>query len=206
MDVKGAADTLGVSPRRVTAMISSGRVKARKVGGRWVIEELPTASRSGRPLSQRSRALLTRALHTRSLAGLKGQDLARTAARLRELRSSKDPAKLLADWWDGKAPRHDIRANLVQHAIEGHHSYVADVLQRPRVEYLRRSEDLADVIHTERRIRGMDVRALATAAGVAEEDVTRMEKAEPLRSPAVARRVLRSLNVEPTALPNLVEA
>jgi len=47
---------------------------------------------------------------------------------------------------------------------------------------------------------------LAEAAGVAVEDIGRIERAEPVDSPAIIRRVLRAVDVEPTALPDLAIA
>lgn len=57
IDVPSAAQLLGVSPRRVRALIDAGRLRARKVGGRWLVErgsaQLLKQSRreSGRPLT-----------------------------------------------------------------------------------------------------------------------------------------------------------
>jgi hypothetical protein len=149
--------------------------------------------------------MLLKALHTRSLAGLHGQDLIRTAARIAELRSSSDPAKLLADWWGGivEGPA-SFGTSLVSHAIGGDRDYVSRSIHRVRREYLRRAEDLADVIRSERTIRGMSRSQLADVAHVPINDIDALEHAKPLTSPAPARRVLRALDVEPTALPDLV--
>lgn len=85
-----------------------------------------------------------------------GQELLRTAARIGELRSSENPAALMVDWWGGKVPSTPVNfgTNLVQHAVAGDARCVREALHRPRREYLRRREDLADVVRTERRIRG----------------------------------------------------
>ncbi|QHF23229.1 helix-turn-helix domain-containing protein [Rathayibacter sp. VKM Ac-2804] len=204
MDVKQVAEQLGVTPRRVRAMIAAGRIEARKVGRRWEIVEVPEV-RSRRPLSARSRRLLAHALHERTLSGLEGQERARTAARIRLLRASPDPAGLLADWWGGTVESGlvDFGTNLVQHALHGDPAYVREALHRPRREYLRRPEDLADVVGSERRIQGLSTDELAHAAGVAASDVRRLERGLPMSTPSTARRVLDVLGVEPTALPDL---
>jgi excisionase family DNA binding protein len=207
MNVNEAAKRLGVSPRRVVAMIAAGQISAIKAGGRWEISGLPVARRTRRPLSPHSRALLASALHARSLAGLSGQDLARTAARIRELRSAENPARLLSAWWGG-APDDALNfgTNLVQHAIEGDEAYVTAALHRRRREYLRNPQDLADTVKSERRIRGLTPQGLAEAAHVPLEEVRAIERARPMTSPSIVRRVLRVIDVEPTALPDLVIA
>ena len=186
-------------------MIAAGKIVASKTGRGWEINALPDR-RSRRPLSDKSRRLLAQALHTRSLAGLEGQDRLRTASRIRELRSTDAPAKLLTEWLGGAADGPvNFGTNLVQHAIEGDEAYVAEALQhRRRREYLRRSEDLADAVSTERRIRGMSRAELAESARVSVSDVRDLERAAPMSSPSGARRVLNALDIEPTALPDLV--
>lgn len=204
MKTEEAADALGVSPRRVVAMIGAGQIEATKVGQRWHITTLPP-SRSRRPLSDRSRSLLARALHTRSLAGIDGQERARTAARLRELRSSNDPAALLAEWWGGAGDDEPVNfgTNLVRHALAGDRDYVREALHRRRREYLRQREDLADVVSTERRVRGLSIHDLAQTAEVPDSAVRRIERGLPMSSPSTARKVLRVLDIEPTALPDV---
>ena len=205
MDVKQAAERLGVTPRRVVALIANGRIEATKVGRRWEVTEVPGA-RSRRPLSVRSRQSLAHALHERTLSGLEGQERARTAARIRRLRASQDPAGLLADWWGGEVESGlvDFGTNLVQHALHGDPDYVREALHRPRREYLRRLEDLADTVSSERRIMGLSIDDLARTADVEVPDVRRLEHGLPVSRPSIARRVLDALGVEPTALPDLV--
>lgn len=186
------------------ALVAAGRVSAHKVGGRWEVTGLGQGARQRRPLSQRSRAILAQALQTRSLRGLTGQDRARTAARIRQLRTCDDAPQLLVDWWAGSAPGPTgLAANLVEHALAGNRGYVTQTLARRPREYLRRREDLADVVATERTIRGLTRRQLAESAGVRVEDVRAVERAQPVATPAT-RRVLRAVGVEPTALPDMV--
>jgi DNA-binding XRE family transcriptional regulator len=208
MNVKEAAAALDVSPRRVVAMIAAGQITATKAAGCWHITEVPSVRSRRRPLSGRSQSLLAQALHTRSLAGVHGQELSRTAARIRELRSSENPAELLVDWWRGNVDIAPVNfgTNLVRHAVVGDAEYVREALHRPRREYLRRPEDLAEVVGTERRIRGLSLQQLAREAEVSVADVRAIENGRPLSSPTISRRVLRVLEIEPTALPDLALA
>ncbi|MBD8478783.1 helix-turn-helix domain-containing protein [Microbacterium sp. CFBP 8794] len=208
MNVKEAAAALDVSPRRVVAMIAAGQIAATKAGGSWHITAMPSVRSRRRPLSERSQSLLAQALHTRSLAGIHGQELSRTATRIRELRSSENPAELLVDWWRGNVDNATVNfgTNLVRHAVAGDAGYVREALHRSRREYLRRPEDLAEVVGTERRIRGLSLQQLAREAEVSVADLRDIENGRPLSSPTTSRRVLRMLDIEPTALPDLALA
>lgn len=133
--------------------------------------------------------MLARALHERTLGDLRGRDRARTASRVRLLRESADPARLLDDWWGGR-PDSQVNAgtNLVRHAIEGHATYVKDTVRARRREYLRDPADLADVVSSERAISGLSRRGLAASAEVPLEVVARIERGEPVGSTAQLRR------------------
>ncbi|RBO87515.1 helix-turn-helix domain-containing protein [Nocardia puris] len=174
-----------------------------KVGRRWDIDApAPVRRAARRPLSVASQRALTRALHTRSLEGLTGQLRARTAERLRLLRTADDPAGLLVDWWAGRAPTElDGGSNLVVHAIAGNKERVWSVLHRPRREYLRYPSTLARVVRDERAIHGLTRTELAGLAGVDHRLVVDIERAALLHDLIGLRKVLRALSVEPTALP-----
>ena len=133
MDVHEASETLGVTPRRIRALIQQGRFAAHKQGQAWHIDDLELHRARRRPLSEHSRLILARALHNRSLIGLTGQDRKRTAARIGELRTSDDAASLLIDWWGGKpfGPL-NFGTNLVDHALDGNSAYVTEALQAAR--------------------------------------------------------------------------
>ena len=157
MNVAEYASKLGVTPRRVRALIKSGAVQAEKTGRGWDIQAPdghPQQYR--RPLSIRSRRALAAALHQRTLAGLTGQVRARTAARIRALREADDQAALLVDWWGGQSPEGiNFGANLVAHALRGDEEYVRDRIRLRRTGYLRRRADLAEMVRTERAIVGI---------------------------------------------------
>lgn len=207
MDVRKASETLGVSPRRIRALIQQGRIAAHKQGQAWHVDDLDVHRARRRPLSEHSRLILARALHNRSLTGLTGQDRKRTAARIGELRASDDAAALFIDWWGGKpfGPL-NFGTNLVDHALEGNSGYVAETLRQPRREYLRKPADLADIVSSERAILGLTPKELAVRAGVQPADLRKIEHGERLATPAPARKILRALDIEPTALPDLAAA
>lgn len=203
MRVSELAERMGVSPRRVRTLIAEGRVAATKVGSTWEVTDPGHGVRGRRPLSARSRDQLSEALHHRSLRGLRGQDRARTAARIRLLRASPEPATLLIDWWGG-VPDQKVNGgtNLVANAIAGNTKHVKAMLALRRE--LRRPEDLADLVSSERAIQGLSRRELAVAADVPLDVVTRLEHAQPVASPASMQRVLGVLDIVAVALPDLV--
>lgn len=204
MDVREAAARLGVSPRRVRTLISEGKVDARKAGRHWKIDELPQTRSARRPLSPRSRQQLAAALHSRSLDGLVGQERARTASRIRALRSSDDPATLLLDWWGGQPEERDrfVRSLLLR-AQAGDRSGVRDTLRERHPAYLSTPQRLSERIATERAIRALTFSELAELAGVDASNVRDLERGRMQKTPGPARRVLKALDVTPSALPPL---
>lgn len=204
MNVREASLALSMSDRRVRALIQRGKLKAHKVGRVWQVEDLELHRATRRPLSDHSRLILSWALHNRSLTGLTGQDRLRTAKRIAELRASDNPAALLIDWWGGKASGPlNFGTNLVEHSLAGSSAYVREALHRQQEEYLRKPADLADVVSSERLIPGLTQAELASKAGVTIGDLKKTEHAIRLPSPTPSRKILRVLNIEPTALPNL---
>lgn len=203
MNIEEYAEAAGVSPRRARAMAQAGIIRAhRGPGRRWIIDEAPLHRRTRRPLSPSSQQALVRALHTNTLDGLSGQLRARTAERLRLLRTADEPADLLFDWWGGIAPHHlDGGSNLVMHAIEGNRDRVYEVLHRPHEEYLRNPKKLARTVRDERAIQGLTRNDLAELAGVRPQFIASIERSELLNDIIGLRNVLRAIAVEPTALP-----
>lgn len=205
MKVAEYAKESGVSPRRVRALASGGKLHAYKTADGWEIKEAaaPRHEHPGRPLSDESRRALADALHQRTLDGLTGQTRARTAERIRRLREADDPASLLIAWWGAREPD-DVSygANLVAHALEGRSDYVRELLRERRREYLRTWPDLAATVSAERAISGMSRADLAERAGVDVRAVTSIEKARPTVSVSAIRKVLRAIGVVPTAIPS----
>lgn len=105
VSVKEAASWLGVSERRVQALIEAERLSARRVGRSWLvpIAELPRVRYRSRPLSPRmARALLD------SLSGVpatvSASERGRLRGRLQALLQEDDPASLLRSWLAAAAP------------------------------------------------------------------------------------------------------
>lgn len=205
MDVNSAAARLGVTPRRIRALIASGHIEAERDGNRWVIVDLGrTGIRKHRPLSQRSRDALIHTIRNRTLGPLKGQERARTAARLSTLRGADDPAALIAEWWgDGDVYGDVFARSLVERARGGDNAYIRQVVAPRRAEYLRKWEDLAQVLATERTVRKLSIDDIADKAGVPASQVRRIEQARPVNAPGALRRILGVVGVEPTALPDM---
>ncbi|QJU52547.1 excisionase family DNA-binding protein [Herbiconiux sp. KACC 21604] len=202
MNVTEAAAQLGVSPRRVRALIADGRIRAHRVGVGWEIEGL-APSKERRALSVRSWLMLGRAVRSRALVGLSGHDRMRTAERIRRLRESDRPSRLLADWRPADAPAELYLDSLTARANRADDDYIRAALQRGP-EYLRSRVDLAEVVASERAIRGESREELAERASVSARLVKSIESSQPLTSPGEVRRVLRALDIEPTALPDMV--
>ena len=207
LKVGEACKALGVSERRVRALIQQDKLKAQKVGRIWQIDELDLHRATRRSLSKHSRLVLSLALHNRSLAGLRGQDRLRTAKRMAELRSSDNPALLFIDLWGGESRGPlNFGTNLVDHALAGNTAYVLENLHRQQEEYLRKPEDLADIVSSERLVQGFTQTELARMADVPLADLKKIERAIGLHSPSPSRRILRVLKIEPTALPDVAVA
>lgn len=97
-----AAAALGVTPRRVRALIEAGRVDARKVGGAWLVEgaTLRRAAAASRALAPATAwALLTGDTPPSRTAAV------RVRAYLGRLASSEDPERLLVAWAAARGSR-----------------------------------------------------------------------------------------------------
>lgn len=112
LSVREAAEHLGVSERRVRALIAEGRLAAQKLGGRWAVDRRGIGRRvqarpaAVRPLSARSAAVLERRLQAlleqdEGVAwreGVSAVEAHRTERRLRRLLEAEQPAPLLRAW------------------------------------------------------------------------------------------------------------
>lgn len=206
MKIREAAQRLGVSERRARTLAASGLIPARKVGTTWVVDAATARPGRGRPLAPMAQRHLTEALHNRSLTGLRGHDRTRTAQRVRLLRSASDPALLLRRWFPrGAVLRRGIPVNfghrLVALAHLGKTREVRELLARKTTEYLRAPEDLAEIIASERAISGLSTADLAEQSNSTVDAIRTLEMHGTYASPGALRRVLRSLEVSPSALP-----
>ena len=92
---------------------------------------------------------------------------------------------------------------LVQHVLRGNGSYVRERIQARPTEYLREWSALAEVVASERRIRGLTRSELAGLAGVTSVELNTLERALPFDSISAVRRMLRALDIEPSATPSI---
>lgn len=119
LSVTEAAGRLGVTERRVRAMLKNGKLDGQKVGGRWLVElgeGKVSAPRLGiRPLSVRSCWTLILAVGPSSPAppGFvpTPSERYRLKARLQRLRREDSPAALLRAWLPKRAARVPLHAN-----------------------------------------------------------------------------------------------
>ena len=108
--VAEAASRLGVSDRRVRALIEHGDVPARSVSGRWVLDEADLVGlevrRTARPMSARVGAALLDMLSGEAVSGLAPSEVWRLRRRCERLLADPQPAALLRAWMrDRPRPR-----------------------------------------------------------------------------------------------------
>lgn len=108
--VSEVARMRGVSPERVRALARSGQLRARRVGGHWLVDPADAARRArvSRPMSQRMAWAMCVVLSGHKPAGLDPSELSRLRARIGQLRSSDDPAPQVASWLSSRAPRLEL--------------------------------------------------------------------------------------------------
>ncbi|WP_123340563.1 MULTISPECIES: helix-turn-helix domain-containing protein [unclassified Curtobacterium] len=89
----------GLSPRRVRALIEGGSIRARQVGGQWLVdqssEHRPAASR---PLGARMRSHLLASLSGQPIDGLSAPERVRLRRYRDELVRSAEPDRMLGAW------------------------------------------------------------------------------------------------------------
>lgn len=108
VSVGQAAEALGVTSRRVHALIAAGRIRARKVSGVWLVDgaSLPATARRGRPMTPAGAwALLLNA------APATPQDAYRRRQRLARLAADPEPENLLASWVASRGRRELYSSN-----------------------------------------------------------------------------------------------
>ncbi|WP_251152722.1 helix-turn-helix domain-containing protein [Cellulosimicrobium sp. Marseille-Q4280] len=108
VSVADAARALGVSERRVLAMLHSGELKGEKVGGRWVVSphSLRQPKPAGRPMSPRN----AWALILKTDSWLDAQAAWKLNDRMSHLRDRSDPALVLASWLRSRGERLEMSA------------------------------------------------------------------------------------------------
>lgn len=110
LSVPEAAERLGLTPQRVNALLLSGQIRGRKVGGRWVIEESETLKlrRLTRPMSQR--VAWAAILGPDNADWLSQPDRSKLKSRLRQLASHEQPGRQIASWLASRANPIDLSA------------------------------------------------------------------------------------------------
>ncbi len=132
LSVAEAAQILGVSARRVRALLESGLLPGRQVGGRWLLHAYEVDQRrqrhseGGRPLSQASAWHLLAALSGAEdgLSELAAPTRSRARTRARDLRKSEE----IATKWP-----HVVSNRAAPASFYAHPSVLADLIADPRV-------------------------------------------------------------------------
>jgi len=103
--VDEVARRLGISDRRVRGLIQAGRLPARKIGGRWVVEEavVPRQTLATRPMSPQVAWALIELLSGERPEGLPAPELSRLRARQRKMLRGADRAAVLRAWLPTRA-------------------------------------------------------------------------------------------------------
>jgi len=117
LSVAEAAQRLQVSPRRVRALLESGRLPGRQVAGRWLLPARAVEHRqraapaSGRPLSAASawHVLAVLAKEHDAISYLSAPARSRARSRARELRRMPEPAEMARQWQSALGRRARIR-------------------------------------------------------------------------------------------------
>jgi excisionase family DNA binding protein len=113
--VPDAAVRLGLSERRLRALIAAGHLHADRFGREWMLDEADIArheARShGRPLSERSAWALINLASGRGMEDIFPSEQSRARARLRRLLAEESPERLLRSWLAARAVRRAYRAS-----------------------------------------------------------------------------------------------
>lgn len=139
VSVSDAASELAVSQARVRQMISAGQLRARKLGGRWLVDAGALARPrpvAGRPMSVRMAWALMEMADGREVPGLAATERRRLAEKLRILAEASDTADAsvqLAAWVRNRARCVVLHANETGSLTEDprvHPSGLSDVRAR----------------------------------------------------------------------------
>ena len=108
-----AAIAAGVTEQRVRAMIASGALEARRVGGRWVIEsrDIDASRRNGRPMTTRNAWCLLALASGDEVEGVRAEERYRLRKRLARLRDVEDKALVVRSWLARRADRSEYEAS-----------------------------------------------------------------------------------------------
>ena len=127
LSVSEFAEARGVSRQRALALISSGQIKAQRIGRSWVIDqkELNRRPASGRPLSSRMASLIIDAMSGEAVQGADAQERFCVGRYIDRLQADESPMRLLHSWLRSREIRVvDVAANAAD---------IPDVVADPRV-------------------------------------------------------------------------
>ncbi|NLA66299.1 MAG: helix-turn-helix domain-containing protein [Leucobacter sp.] len=179
MDVKSYAAKEGISERRVRQLIQSGALKAAKIGGKWVIQDIDRVKRSRPRLSARQRQDLVSYLSDPPtfLSQVHGYRKPRTLEYVHQLETSEQPEQLIIEWFDGFLPPGNGPAATIREVIRGskkwgalglkHHIKPKPVVSKERVR--------ARVVSARLKM-GRSLREAAEFTGLPVEVIRRMEQ------------------------------
>ena len=107
VEVAEAARMMGVSAVRARQLAREGRLRARKVGGRWLVDDasLPSARRRGRPMSSRMAWALVMLSAGRRADWVEPRESYRLRQALGRLVADDEPELLLRSWLASRADR-----------------------------------------------------------------------------------------------------
>jgi len=115
MDVElaEAARMMGVSAVRARQLAREGRLRARRVGGRWLVDaaSVPSARRRGRPMSPRIAWALVEISRGGSADWIEPRESYRLRQALDRLVADDEPEMLLRSWLASRAERQLLSAS-----------------------------------------------------------------------------------------------
>lgn len=108
-----AARMMGVSAERARQLAREGRLGARLVGGRWLVDaaSVPSASRRGRPMSSRIAWALVEISSGGSAEWIEARESYRLRQALGRLVADDEPELLLRSWLASRADRELLSAS-----------------------------------------------------------------------------------------------
>ena len=197
MDVElaEAARMMGVSAVRARQMAREGRLRARRVGGRWLVDaaSLPSAPRRGRPMSVRIAWALVELSAGGAAEWVEPRESYRLRRALDRLVTDDEPEMLLRSWLASRAERQLLSASEVDGlradprlALSGLSDERSGLSAASNVEAYVRAEDAAAVrrdhllidsgsnanvvLHVSPRVPDRPVPVLLLAADLADHD------------------------------------
>lgn len=112
VSVPEAAGLMGVSVARARRLAAEGRVRARMVGGRWLVDaaSLPSAPRRSRPMSPRMAWALVVLSDGGKPDWVEPRESYRLRRALERLAADDEPEMLLRSWLASRAERRQLSA------------------------------------------------------------------------------------------------